>query len=72
MVTVSLTLDNKTANIYRKASSIEKKKMGLLLSLWLREFEKPSLTLDKLMDDISDKAEKRGLTPELLESILNG
>lgn len=72
MVTVSLTLDNKTANIYRKASSTEKKKIGLLLSLWLREFEKPSLTLDKLMDDISDKAEKRGLTPELLESILNG
>ena len=72
MVTVSLTLDNKTANIYRKASATEKKKMGLLLSLWLREFEKPSLTLGKLMDDISDKAEKRGLTPEILESILNG
>ena len=71
MVTVSLTLDNKTANIYKKASITEKKKMGLLLSLWLREFEKPSLTLDKLMDDISDKAEKRGLTPEIIESILN-
>jgi len=71
MVTVNLALDYKTANIYKKASSTEKKKMSLLLSLWLREFEKPSFTLDKLMDDISIKAAKRGLTPEILESILN-
>jgi len=45
--------------------------MQLLLSLWLREFEKPSITLEKLMDDISRKAQERGLTPEILESILN-
>lgn len=72
MVTVNISLDNETAEIYEKASLAEKKKMQVLLSLWLREFEKPSITLEKLMDDISRKAEERGLTPEILDSILNG
>lgn len=71
MVTVNISLDNETAEIYEKASLAEKKKMQVLLSLWLREFEKPSITLEKLMDDISRKAEERGLTPEILDSILN-
>jgi hypothetical protein len=72
MVTVTLSVDNETAKIYEKASLADKKKIQLLLSLWLREFEKPSMTLGKLMDDISRKAQKRGLTSETLESILNG
>jgi len=72
MITVNVSLDNETAKIYQQASSAEKKKMQVLLSLWLREFEKPSITLDQLMDDISRKAQERGLTPEILESILNG
>jgi len=72
MVTVNISLDNETAKIYEKAQAADKKKMQLLLSLWLREFEKPSVTLEKLMDDISRKAQERGLTPEIFESILNG
>ena len=72
MVTVKVPVDDETAEIYQQASLAEKKKMNLLLSLWLREFEKPSITLDKLMDNISRKARERGLTPEILESILNG
>jgi len=72
MVTVKISLDSETAKIYERAPSADKKKMQLLLSLWLREFKKPSTTLDKLMDDISRKAKQRGLTPEILESILNG
>jgi len=72
MATVNLSLENETAKIYQRASSAEKKKMQVLLSLWLREFEKPSISLDKLMDDVSRKAQERGLTPEILESILNG
>jgi hypothetical protein len=72
MVTVNISLDNETAKIYEKAPAADKKKMQLLLSLWLREFEKPSASLEKLMDDISRKAQERGLTPEILESLLNG
>jgi len=72
MVTVNVPVDNQTAKIYQNASSADKKKMQLLVNLWLREFEKPSITLEKLTDDVSRKAQERGLTPEILESILNG
>lgn len=71
MAMVNLSVDQETAKIYEKASSTDKKKMELLLSLWLREFENPSVTLEKLMDDISRKAKKRGLIPKILESILD-
>lgn len=46
--------------------------MQILMSLWLREFEKPSVSLDELMDEISRKAQSRGLTSDILDSILNG
>lgn len=72
MVIVNIPLDNETAEIYEKAAQTDKRKMQILLSLWLREFEKPSISLDELMDDVSRKAQERGLTPEILESILNG
>jgi len=71
MVIVNIPLDKETARIYEKAPQADKKKMQILLSLWLREFDKPSVSLEELMDDISRKARQRGLTPEILESILN-
>jgi hypothetical protein len=72
MVVINIPVDKETAKIYQTAPQAEKKKMQILMSLWLREFEKPSMSLDELMDDISRKAQERGLTPEILESILNG
>jgi len=72
MAAVQIPLDAETARIYQKASAEDKKKLRLLMSLWLREFEKPSMSLKELMDDLSRKAGKRGLTLEILESILNG
>ena len=72
MVVINIPVDNETAKIYEKAPQADKKKMQILLSLWLREFEKPSVSLDELMDDVSRKAQERGLTPDILDSILNG
>jgi len=72
MVIVTVSVDNETAKIYEQASAADKKKMQLLLSLWLREFEKPSVSLEKLMDNVSRKARERGLTSEILESTLHG
>jgi hypothetical protein len=70
MVVVNIPLDNETAKIYQAAPQADKKKMQILMSLWLREFEKPSISLDELMDDISRKAEARGLTLKTLENNL--
>ncbi|MBL8092300.1 MAG: hypothetical protein JNJ43_18345, partial [Anaerolineales bacterium] len=60
MVIVNIPLDNETARIYENAPLADKKKMQILMTLWLREFENPSISLDELMDDISRKAQARG------------
>jgi len=74
MTTAPLTLELnvEVVRAYNTASEEEQKKMRLLLSLWLKEFAtSPPVSLRALMDDISDKAQARGLTPAILESILN-
>jgi hypothetical protein len=74
MATAPLTLELnvEVVRAYNTASEEEQKKMRLLLSLWLKEFAtSPAISLQALMDDISDKAQARGLTPAILESILD-
>lgn len=68
---VTIPLDADTAQIYTNAPAEEQKKLRLLLSLWLREFAASPTPLRALMDQISEKAQARGLTPEILESLLN-
>ncbi len=70
LATIEVKVDEKTAQLYRKAGKEEREKIRLLLGLWMREFEESDLSLTDLMDDISDKAQSRGLTPEILESLL--
>ena len=69
--TISIQVDADVAQIYRAASSENKKKIQVLLSIWLREFGHSSKNLFVLMDEISDKAQERGLTSEILESLLD-
>ncbi len=68
---INVQVDAEAARIYQQASKEEKQKMQVLLSLWLREFGKPSKSLNVLMNEISDKARTRGMTPEVLEALLN-
>lgn len=70
MATIKIQLDEKTADQYARASRLQQEKLRLLLSLWLREFEDSSRDLGQLMDEISDNAAARGLTSEILESLL--
>jgi hypothetical protein len=67
---INIQLDEDAARIYTQASEEKQKKLRLLMSLWLREFEEPT-SLSSLMDEISKNAEERGLTAEILESLLN-
>jgi hypothetical protein len=42
-----------------------------LLGIWLQEFSRTDdSTLQQTMDEIGNNAESRGLTPEVLETIL--
>jgi hypothetical protein len=71
--TVTIPLDPQTARAYDSAAPEQKRKMRALLSLWLRELatgEYPSLQL--ALEDVGRKARDRGLTPEMLDSLLKG
>jgi len=63
--TINIQLDQQAAGIYQDASEQERDKYSLLISMWLRELE--NLSLPSIMDRISDNAQKRGLTPEILK-----
>jgi len=69
--TISVPLDPEAAKAYNAAPLADQKKMKALLSLWLRDLARAEPSdLKKLMDDVSRKAHARGLSPEILESLL--
>jgi hypothetical protein len=68
----SIQVEREIADAYNSASQQDQKKIQLLMGLWLRELStQPNMSLNEVMDMISDRARARGLTPEILESILN-
>jgi hypothetical protein len=69
--TITIPVDTETAQIYNEASEEEQQKIQLLMKVFLKDFILPSRSLDEIMDEASDEAERNGLTPEILESILN-
>jgi hypothetical protein len=69
--TISVPVDVETAKAYAAVSPQEQKKIQLLLGLRLRDLaRKQAKPLAELMDEISEKARQRGLTAEILESLL--
>lgn len=71
--TITIEVDPQTAQAYSAAREEERKKIRALLGMRARELaveKRPSL--DEVMSEIGRKARARGLTPEILESILRG
>ncbi len=71
--TITIPLDPQTARAYDSATPEQKRKIQALLSLWVRELaadEYPSL--QQVLDNVGRKAKDRGLTPEMLDSLLKG
>ena len=64
---ITVSVDADVADAYRAASDGDRRKLDLLVNLRLREATHSERTLR----DISDSAQRRGLTPEMLGSILN-
>jgi predicted GH43/DUF377 family glycosyl hydrolase len=74
MATAAITLpvDPVSAAAYNAASREDKQKMQLMVRLVLREFHHSSPShLRAVMDAIGAKATERGMTPELLEQLLD-
>jgi hypothetical protein len=70
---ITIPLDPQTARAYESASPEEKRKIQALLSLWLRELAAgENLSLQQVLDEVGSKDKARGLTPEVLDSLLKG
>ncbi len=73
IATISIEVDADAARAFAEAPAEERRKLQLLLSLRLRELTAgPTRPLKEIMDEIGAQAEARGLTPEVLESLLHG
>jgi len=71
--TITIPLDPQTAQAYDSADPDQKRKIQALLSLWLRELASgEAQSLQQVLDDVGRKAKERGLTPEMLDSLLKG
>ena len=68
---ITVSVDSEVADFYRSASDAERRKLDLLVSLRLREAVVDGKSLEEVMDEISSSAQQRGLTPEILQSILD-
>ena len=71
--TITIPLDPETARAYDSATPEERRKMQALLSLWLRELAaSEQVSVQQVLDEVGRKAKDRGLTPEMLDSLLKG
>ena len=71
--TITIPLDPQTAQVYNSAPVEDKRKIQALLGLWLRELARSDeRSLQQILDEAGRKAQARGLTPEMLESLLKG
>jgi hypothetical protein len=68
---ITIRVDENAANAYRSAPEEDRRKLDLLLSLRLSEATRSAGSLKDVMREISRKAQDRGLTAEVLESILD-
>ncbi len=68
---ITIQVDAQAARAYRAASEEERRKIDSLLNLKLRSATLSQVSLKAYMDEISRRAEDRGLTPDILDSLLN-
>ena len=68
---ITIRVNPATARAYREATEQERMKLDLLVDLRLQDALHASGSLDDLMCEISKQAKERGLTPEILETILS-
>jgi hypothetical protein len=73
MLTESITLQVEfdVARFYNDAPQTDKQKLQALFGNWLKQYSEADVdSLKRTMDEIGRNASNRGLTPEILESLL--
>lgn len=68
---ITVSVDSDVANLYRSASDKDRRKLDLLVNLRLRDATESEKSLRDTMLEISRNAQRHGLTPAILKSILD-
>jgi len=68
---ITIRVSPEAARAYQAAPAGERRKLDALLSLKLSEVARKPRPLTEVMGEISRKAQERGLTPEILDELLN-
>lgn len=67
---ITIRVDTETARAFNSTPAQERHKLEFLLNLKLKESLSKSDSLLEIMDEISQEALNKGLTPEILQSLL--
>jgi len=68
---INIRVDAETAKAFKSLPEEDRRKLEALLSIRLSEVSRHGESLESVMKEISDKAKARGLTPEILKSLLD-
>jgi len=68
---ITVTVDSDVATAYRAVSLSGRQKLDLLISLRLRDVTRSRQTIKEIAAEVGQKAQQRGLTPEILKNILD-
>lgn len=68
---IKIRVNVEAARVFETVSEEQRRKIELLLSLKLSDMTNQKRSLENIMSDISQKAKERGLTPKILDYILN-
>jgi hypothetical protein len=68
---ITIHVNVEAARVFETLPEEERHKLEVLLSLKLSEITRQKRSLEAVMMEISDNAQNRGLTPEILDSLLH-
>ena len=67
---ITVSVDSDVAELYRACSASERRKLDLLVSLRLRDVAESPRPLEDVVREVSRNARRRGLTEDILQSLL--
>ncbi len=69
--TISLEVESEAARYYNDAPLTDKEKLQALFGSWLKQYAEADVnSLKRSMDEMTHNARNRGLTQEILDSLL--
>ena len=68
---INIRVDAESAKTFKSLPEEDRRKIEALLSIRLSDVSRSVESLDAVMKEIADKAKTRGLTPEILKSLLD-